>query len=129
MAHYAFVRDGMVVDIIVAEQEFVDWLSTSGYRQPVGVGQWIQTSYNTHGNVHSQGGTPLRKNFAAVGYVYDPVADAFYAPKPYDTWVLNTETYLWEAPFPAPDDGQMYVWNPHTNNWAVFTYPAEDSPS
>jgi hypothetical protein len=115
----------MVVDIIVAEQEFVDWLSTSGYRQPVGVGQWIQTSYNTHGNVHSQGGTPLRKNFAAVGYVYDAVADAFYAPRPYDTWVLNTETYLWEAPFPAPDDGQMYVWDPHTNNWAVFNYPGD----
>lgn len=126
MAHYAFVRDGMVVDIIVAEQEFVDWLSTSGHRQPVGVGRWIQTSYNTQGNVHNQGGTPLRKNFAAVGYHYDESADAFYPPRPYDTWVLNKETYLWEAPFPAPDDGKMYQWNPQINNWSEWNYPSEE---
>ena len=125
MAHYAFVRDGMVVDIIVAEQEFVDWLSTSGHRQPVGVGKWIQTSYNTQGNVHSQGGTPLRKNFAAVGYHYDETADAFHPPRPYDTWILDTETYQWQAPFPPPNDDKMYEWNPEINNWSEWNYPGD----
>jgi hypothetical protein len=124
MAHYAFVRDGMVVDIIVAEQEFVDWLSTSGHRQPVGVGQWIQTSYNTHGNVHEYGNTPLRKNFAGIGYFYDAEADAFYPPKPYDTWVLNTDTYLWEPPFAPPNEpGKKYAWDIHTNNWIESNFP------
>lgn len=126
MAHYAFVRDGRVVDVIVAEQEFVDWLSVSGHRQPVGVGRWIQTSYNTHGNVHDHGGTPLRKNFAGIGYLYDDEADAFYPPRPFDTWVLDTETYLWQAPFPKPDDENMYEWDPHTNNWRLYNYPASE---
>ena len=126
MAHYAFVRDGQVVDVIVAEQEFVDWLSTSGHRQPVGVGEWIQTSYNTTCGEHLKGGTPLRKNFAGIGYLYDADADAFYPPRPYDTWVLNTTTYQWEPPFPAPTDGQMYTWDPHTNNWCVWNYPTEE---
>jgi len=126
MAHYAFVRDGMVVDVIVAEQEFVDWLSTSGYRQPVGVGRWIQTSYNTQGNVHCQGGVPLRKNFAGIGYLYDAEADAFYAPRPHDTWILNTDTYIWEPPFPQPQDGKMYRWDPATNNWQAYTYPESE---
>jgi hypothetical protein len=61
-------------------------------------GTWLQTSYNTYGNKHISGGTPLRGNYAGVGYTYDPVADVFYSPKPSETAILNTETYLWEDP-------------------------------
>ena len=90
MAHFAEIVDGKVVNVIVAEQEYVDTLS----------GTWVQTSYNTYGGVHKLGGTPLRKNFAGVGYTYDTGRDAFYAPKPFTSWTLNEETCLWEPPTP-----------------------------
>ncbi len=92
MSHFAKVRDGVVVDVIVAEpsffQSFVD-------NSP---GAWIQTSYNTYGGVHATGGTPLRMNFAGIGFTYDPVPDAFIPPRPGDDWVLNEATCLWDPP-------------------------------
>ena len=111
MSNYAFVRDGRVTDVIVAEQDFIDQLPDTG------LGRWIQTSYNTHGGQHRLGGTALRKNFAGIGYHYDPDLDAFYLPKPFDTWVLDPDTCLWQAPVPCPNDGNLYAWNPSTNNW------------
>ena len=86
MSHFAKVLDGKVVQVIVAEPEFfTTFVDTSP-------GEWIQTSYNTYGNEHKLGGTPLRGNYASVGYVYDRKNDVFYAPKPSADHILNTQT-------------------------------------
>ncbi len=111
MAHYAKVNNGLVEQVIVAEADFFDTFVDSS------PGQWIQTSYNTHGGVHTNGGTPLRKNYAGIGYTYDATRDAFYAPQPYPSWVLNETSCLWEAPTAMPDDGQSYTWNEETTSW------------
>lgn len=110
MAHFAKVLDGIVQRVIVAEQDYIDQLVET---QP---GEWIQTSYNTRGGVHSGGGTPLRKNFAGIGYHYDAAADAFYEPQPYPSWTLNTTSYVWEPPVAHPGDGE-YTWNEETTSW------------
>ena len=80
---------------------------------------WKQTSYNTHGGVHSSGGTPLRKNYAGIGYTYDPTRDAFIPIKPYNSWTLNEDTCQWKAPTPKPDSesGEKYEWNEETTSW------------
>ena len=111
MAHFAKVLDEKVISIIVAEQATIDILVDST------PGHWIQTSYNTYGGEHSLGGTPLRKNFAGVGFTYDSEKDAFIAPKPYDSWTLNETTCLWEAPVAHPDDGDVYAWNETDQAW------------
>ena len=113
MAHYAKVNNGLVEQVIVAESEFFDtFIDTSP-------GEWIQTSYNTHGGVHTSGGTPLRKNYAGIGYTYDRDKDAFYAPQPYLSWTLNETTCLWEPPvaYPDADSDEMYSWNEETTSW------------
>ena len=78
---------------------------------------WKQTSYNTHGGVHSSGGTPLRKNHAAIGYTYDEDRDAFIPKKPFNSWILNETTCLWEAPIALPDTENRYNWNEETQQW------------
>ena len=78
---------------------------------------WKQTSYNTHGGVHSSGGTPLRKNHAGIGYTYDEDRDAFIPPKPFNSWILNEDTCRWEAPVTKPEDDNMYFWNEQTLSW------------
>jgi hypothetical protein len=78
-----------------------------------------RTSYNTIGGVHQNGGTPFRKNYAGVGYTYDPVRDAFYAPQPFESWTLNEDTCLWEAPVAYPDDENSYLWDEETLNWIL----------
>ena len=83
-------------------------------------GTWKKTSYNTIANTHRLGGTPFRKNYAGIGHIYDATRDAFYAPKPYDSWTLNEDTCLWEPPVPYPDDGNQYIWNEDTTSWGVF---------
>lgn len=113
MAHFAKVLDGKVINVIVAEPEFFDTFVDSS------PGQWIQTSYNTHGGVHVNGGTPLRKNFAGVGYAYDAQLDAFIPPQVFPSWTLNTETCLWEPPVPYPTDGGQYVWDEATTSWVA----------
>ena len=86
---------------------------------------WKQTSYNTHGGVHSSGGTPLRKNHAGIGYTYDENRDAFIPPKPYTSWVLNESTCLWQAPVTMPatelEENQYYSWNESIINWEIKT--------
>ena len=111
MAHYAKVNNGLVEQVIVAEAEFFDTFVDSS------PGTWIQTSYNTFGGVHTLGGTPLRKNYAGVGFTYDAAIDAFYAPQPYPSWTLNDATCLWESPVTHPDDGLMYTWNEASLTW------------
>ena len=82
---------------------------------------WKQTSYNTHGGVHTLDGTPLRKNHAGIGYTYDEDKDAFIPPKNYPSWTLNEDTYQWESPVAYPDDGKQYDWNEETTNWVEVT--------
>ena len=111
MSHFAKVCDGVVVQVIVAEPEFFDTFVDSS------PGEWIQTSYNTHGGQHRNGGTPLRKNYAGIGYSYDRTKDAFIPPKPFASWVLNDDTCLWDAPTPMPTDGKPYIWDEATTSW------------
>ena len=111
MKYFAKVLDEKVVNVIVAEQEFIDnFVDTSP-------GMWIQTSYNTVGGIHTDGGTPLRKNFASEGFAYDVDKDAFIPPQDFPSWTLNETTCLWEAPTPMPSDGQSYVWNETDTQW------------
>ena len=110
MGHFAKVVDSKVVQVIVAEPEFFNTFVDSS------PGQWIQTSYNTHGGQHPEG-RPLRKNYAGVGYTYDAVRDAFIAPSPFASWLLNDDTCLWEAPVAMPADGKRYEWDEATTSW------------
>ena len=118
MAHYSYV-DGqnIVTQVVVGKNE--------DEPLPEGVTSWeeyygaIRCSYNTQGGVHSGGGTPFRKNYPGIGYTWDPVRDAFIPPKPYDSWVLNEESCLWEVPVPYPEDEQDYFWNEDTQSWDV----------
>lgn len=111
MAHYAKVNEGIVENVIVAEADFIGTLE----------GTWIQTSYNTYGGVHSDGGTPLRKNYAGIGYVYDSERDAFYSTQPYPSWTLNETSCLWEAPVAYPQDTEsIYEWNEENQNWTII---------
>jgi len=111
MAHYAKVHNGTVEQVIVAEAEFFDVFVDDT------PGEWIQTSYNTLGGVHSEGGTPLRKNYAGIGDTYDKTRDAFIPPQSYNSWTLNEDTCQWESPVAYPDDGKMYIWDEATTNW------------
>ena len=111
MAHFAKVLDGKVVQVIVAEPKFFEtFIDTSP-------GEWVQTSYNTYGGQHLLGGTPLRKNFASIGFTYDRNKDAFIPPKLFPSWLLNETTCLWEAPIPMPNDGLEYEWNEAGQLW------------
>ena len=117
MSHFAHVQNGIVDNVIVAEQDFIN----SGAVGPAN--EWVQTSYNTRGNVHygqdgqPDGGVALRGNYAGVGYTYDAQNDVFYAPQPFPSWTLNHSTWLWEPPVPYPTDGKLYTWDEATQNW------------
>jgi len=116
MAHYAFLDENYIVtEVIVGRDESnFDWERHYGDIR----GQLCKrTSYNTVGGVHNNGGQPFRKNYAGIGYVYDPVRDAFYAQQPYPSWVLNEQTCLWESRVPYPNDGKQYRWNEDDLAW------------
>lgn len=114
MSHYARIENGVVQEVIVAEQDVID---TGLFGDPA---NWIQTSFNTRAGKHLLGGTPLRKNFAGVGYNYDAQADAFFEPKPYVSWQLDIETYTWTCPVEYPQDGKAYVWRESLLEWVVI---------
>ena len=110
MSHFAKVLNGIVTQVIVAEPEFFDtFVDTSP-------GEWIQTSYNTRGGQHPEG-RPLRKNYAGIGFTYDRERDAFIEPKPFNSWVLNEDTCLWESPIAMPNDGKRYNWDEEQIQW------------
>lgn len=119
MSHFAKVENGIVTKVIVAEPEFFNTFVDSSS------GQWLQTSYNTRGGIHygqdgkPDGGLPLRKNYAGIGFIYDVDRDAFYAPQPYPSWTLNEETCLWESPVPFPQDENYYVWDESSQSWIL----------
>jgi hypothetical protein len=115
MAHFAKVTDGKVTQVIVAEAEFFETFVDSS------AGEWIQTSYNTQGGVHANGGTSLRKNYAGIGYTYDRTRDAFIPPQPFASWTLNEDTCLWDAPTPYPIDDKRYRWDEPTTSWIEIT--------
>ena len=110
------VHNNELLDANGIEQENlgIDFLTKlTGY--PV----WKQTSYNTHAGVHLSGGTPFRKNHASIGMIYDEDKDAFIPKKPFNSWILNETTCLWEAPVVYPSDGQKYIWNETIQNWEL----------
>ena len=118
MSHFAKVAYGKVERVIVAEQDFID-----SYVDGT-PGVWIQTSYNTRGNVHygadgePDGGVPLRGNYAGIGYIYDSKHDVFYPPPPYNSWIIGPETnWIWQAPVPMNQDGKSYRWDEAATNW------------
>ena len=116
MAHFAELdRNNIVLQVIVVNN--AEMLDENGIEQEdigrafcknILGGTWKQTSYNSK----------IRKNYAGIGYTYDAVNDAFIAPKPYSGWVLNTETFQWDAPIPYPSDGKMYIWDDVSQSWA-----------
>jgi hypothetical protein len=108
------VHNNELLDSNEVEQEVngIDFLT-----KLTGWAIWKQTSYNTIGGVHNNGGTPLRKNHAGIGYTYDEDRDAFIPPKPFNSWILNEDTCLWEAPVALPDTENRYNWNEETTTW------------
>jgi hypothetical protein len=122
MAHYAFLdANNIVTEVIVGKDENEDgilWeLHYGAFRNQI----CKRTSYNTRGGVHTSGGTPFRKNYAGIGYTYDEARNAFIPPKPFNSWVLNETSCLWDAPVAMPDDGKPYYWNEDTLNWVEIT--------
>jgi hypothetical protein len=125
MSHYAKVTNGIVTQVIVAEAEFFDtFVDTTP-------GEWIQTSYNTHANTHTLGGTPLRGNFAGIGFTYDTEHDVFYAPRPsdpeqgpYNSWVIGANTnWIWQPPTerPAGQENSYPKWIEANTTWVMVT--------
>ena len=117
MSHYAKVLNGIVQKVIVAEADFFNtFVDTSP-------GEWVQTSYNTYGNIHygqdgqPDGGIALRGNYAGINFIYDRIHDVFYPPQPHASWILNQSTWLWEPPIPYPQDDKNYIWNETTVSW------------
>jgi hypothetical protein len=131
MAHYAHVENGIVTQVIVADQDFIN---SGAVGSP---SSWVQTSYNTQGGTHRNGGTPLRKNYAGIGFVYDAGRDAFYAPQPYPSWHLDEATCYWNPPVAQPTNvmpteteaGTFYTWNESTTSWDAQTIPALGTPA
>tara|TARA_R100001163_G_C4966896_1_gene128421 strand:+ start:238 stop:609 length:372 start_codon:yes stop_codon:yes gene_type:complete len=122
MAHFAKVVNGTVERVIVAEPEFINTFVDDT------PGEWIQTSYNTRFGKHyapnsttEDSGTPLRKNYAWVGGTYDKTRDAFIPPKPFESWVLNESTCVWDPPVAYPSDGKGYDWNESSKSWVEET--------
>jgi len=126
MASFAKIGlNGKVIEVLSVVNEVLH--DSNGVEQEVigidfltkltGYPVWKQTSYNTHGGVHDNGGTPLRKNHAGIGYTYDETRDAFIAPKPYNSWILNEDTCRYEAPVAYPQDDKRYKWNETNLNW------------
>jgi hypothetical protein len=123
MAHFAKLGVGNIVeqvivvsnDIATTEQAGSDFINKLYNTRDV----WKKTSYNTHGGVHNNNGTPLRKNYAGIGYQYDQQRDAFIPPKPFNSWLLNEDTCLWNAPVAYPQDDNRYTWNESTLTWDI----------
>jgi len=127
MAHYAFLDENNIVQAVYVgiDENNLDEL-------PDGFNFWEEyysnqlgmtckrTSYNTFGNEHKDNGTPFRGNYAGIGFTYDEENDVFYSPQPFDSWIINETTWLWEAPTPMPDDGNMYMWNEDTQSWDLI---------
>jgi hypothetical protein len=128
MAHFARIKNGIVDFVTVGrddDESREDALAHDG---------WVykRTSFNTRAGVHYDPNTgqpsvdqskAFRKNYAGIGYLYDPIRDAFIPPKPFSSWVLNEDTCLWGAPVVMPTDGKMYTWDEETTSWVEVVAP------
>jgi len=112
LSHFAHITNGIVDQVIVIDAET---LALGHWGNP---SEWVQTSYNTHGNQHPEG-RPLHKNYAGIGYTWD--GTGFAPPQPFASWTKNSTTYLWDAPTPMPTDGKMYKWDEPTLSWVEVT--------
>ena len=125
MAHFAELVNGVVARVVVVSN--ADTSSNGVENGAIGAafchnllgGEWVQTSYNTSGGVHNDGGRPLRKNYAGIGYTYDTARDAFIAPQPYASWVFDEATCWWGAPVPRPTTGGRWNWDESTVSWVA----------
>lgn len=118
VGHYAQIdEENIVVQVIRARNIDIE-LRMAQYPE-----RWVKCSYNTRGGVHSEGGTPLRKNYPGMNWSYDAIRDAFIPPKKYDSWVLNEDTCLWQPPVPLPQDAseKLYIWDEELKNWIEDT--------
>lgn len=121
IAHFAQIDENNIVTQVLVVGNDQEHRGQEFLANDLGLGgTWIKTSYNTHGGVHSEGGTPLRKNYAGIGYTYDAGRDAFIPPKPFNSWVLDEDTCLWNAPTPMPTEGGPYMWVEDDLNWQVI---------
>lgn len=118
MAHFAEIDESNKVlrTIVVSNNDEADG---ENFCNRLFGGRWKQTSYNTKAGVHVKGGTPLRKNYAGIGFTYDEARDAFVPPQPYPSWILNEETCTWRPPTPYPEDGADYYWDEDTVSWRI----------
>jgi hypothetical protein len=123
MAHFAYLENNIVIQVITADEDFLSSLSDQEREN------WKQTSYNTCGNVHYDPDTnepsqdqskAFRKNYAGIGFRYDPDRDAFIPPQQFPSWTLNEDTCLWEAPTPRPDNVNTYTWDEDTLSWIKY---------
>ena len=122
MAHYAYINEGVVTQVIVGrdENDVVDGISDwEAYYGKLHGQICLRTSYNTRAGRHRLGSEPFRFNYAGIGFTYDEGRDAFIPPKPFESWVLDEETCLWAAPVPYPNDGQDYTWDETAGEWVV----------
>jgi hypothetical protein len=133
MASFAKIENNIVTTVVSVVNEVlkdsngieqenigIQFLKTL-YNEPNAI--WKQTSYNTNGGVHSLGGTPFRKNHAGIDFTYDENRDAFIAPKPFNSWILNETTCIWNAPIAYPVDSNInnrYIWNEEILNWELI---------
>jgi hypothetical protein len=129
MAHFAKLGKENIVErvdklhnnVASTEQAGIDFLNNFYGINAI----WKQTSYNTRGGIHILGGTPFRKNYAGIGFQYDLQRDAFIPKKPFNSWILNEDTCLWNSPIPMPNDAfidRRYSWNEETKNWDLVTF-------
>ena len=132
MAYFAKIGENNIVEQVIVinnsvitdnngieqEQLGIDFINSLYNTNDV----WKKTSFNTEEGIHKLGGTPFRKNYAGVGYQYDQTRDAFIPPKLFNSWVLNENKCIWEAPVPIPQDGNQYQWNEETKSWDLDTY-------
>lgn len=123
MAHYAFLDENLTVTLVIVgkneDEDGIDW--EQFYRA-------VRTSYNTAGGVYYDPDTQqpaldqskaFRKNYAGIGYTYDPVRDAFLPPKPFNSWILDESSCTWQPPVPQPTDGENYQWNEDLLTWEM----------
>lgn len=120
MAHFAQINENnIVVQVITAGNEY-EITGEELYTNMTGK-VWKRTSYNTRGGIHTNGGIPFRKNYAGIGYTYDEQRDAFIPPKPYNSWILNENSCVWESPIPYPQDGKIYSWSESIQQWIFMS--------
>lgn len=118
MAHFAQIDENNVVVQVLVVSDAEEHRGQEFLADDLGLGgTWKKTSYNTQGGVHANGGTPYRKNYAGIGYTFDAARDAFIPPKPFNSWLLNETSCLWEAPVAYPTDGKMYTWDEASTSW------------